>query len=36
MAYTLVEVDSPVADGVLKNIAAINGVLAVRYLPQSA
>jgi D-3-phosphoglycerate dehydrogenase len=33
MAYTLVDVDSPVADGVLKDIASIDGVLAVRYLP---
>jgi D-3-phosphoglycerate dehydrogenase len=34
MAYTLVDVDSPVADAVLKHIASIEGVLAVRYLPQ--
>jgi len=33
MAYTLVDVDSPVAEPVLKQIAAIDGVLAVRYLP---
>jgi D-3-phosphoglycerate dehydrogenase len=33
MAYTLVDVDSPVADDVLAGIAAIDGVLAVRYLP---
>jgi D-3-phosphoglycerate dehydrogenase len=33
MAYTLVDVDSPVAERVLKQIAAIDGVLAVRYLP---
>jgi D-3-phosphoglycerate dehydrogenase / 2-oxoglutarate reductase len=33
MAYTLVDVDSPVADAVLKDIAAIDGVLAVRWLP---
>ncbi|MBS0445941.1 MAG: phosphoglycerate dehydrogenase [Proteobacteria bacterium] len=33
MAYTLVDVDSPVADGVLAAIAAIEGVLSVRYLP---
>jgi len=36
MAYTLVDVDSPVADGVLKDIAAIDGVLAVRWLPLAA
>jgi len=33
MAYTLVDVDSPVADAVLADIARIHGVLAVRYLP---
>jgi D-3-phosphoglycerate dehydrogenase len=33
MAYTLVDVDSAVADSVLKSIASIDGVLAVRYLP---
>ena len=33
VAYTLVDVDSAVADTVLANIAAIEGVLAVRYLP---
>jgi D-3-phosphoglycerate dehydrogenase len=33
VAYTLVDVDSAVADSVLANIAAIEGVLAVRYLP---
>jgi len=36
MAYTLVDVDSPVGDAVLKHIASIEGVLAVRYLPQPA
>jgi D-3-phosphoglycerate dehydrogenase / 2-oxoglutarate reductase len=35
MAYTLVDVDSPVADAVLADIARIEGVLAVRYLPAS-
>jgi D-3-phosphoglycerate dehydrogenase len=34
MAYTLVDVDSPVADEALAAIAAIHGVLAVRWLPQ--
>ena len=34
MAYTLVDVDSAVAPGVLAELAAISGVLAVRYLPQ--
>ena len=33
MAYTLVDVDSPVPDEITQRIAAINGVLAVRYLP---
>jgi D-3-phosphoglycerate dehydrogenase / 2-oxoglutarate reductase len=34
MAYTLVDVDSPVEAQVLSSLAAIDGVLAVRYLPQ--
>ena len=33
MAYTLVDVDSPVSAGVTDGIAAIQGVLSVRYLP---
>ncbi len=33
MAYTLVDVDSPVGEHVLAAIAAIGGVLVVRYLP---
>ena len=33
MAYTLVDVDSPVAAGALSQIEAIDGVLSVRYLP---
>jgi D-3-phosphoglycerate dehydrogenase / 2-oxoglutarate reductase len=33
MAYTLVDVDSPVAEPVLAGLRAIEGVLAVRYLP---
>ena len=33
MAYTLVDVDSPVADAVLADIRTIDGVLAVRSLP---
>ena len=33
MAYTLVDVDSPVSREVIAKIAAIEGVLAVRYLP---
>ncbi|HTT38278.1 MAG TPA: phosphoglycerate dehydrogenase [Burkholderiales bacterium] len=33
MAYTLVDVDSPVPDAVLHEVAAIQGVLMVRYLP---
>lgn len=33
MAYTLVDVDSIVPDSVVKELCAISGVLAVRYLP---
>ncbi|MEX0960238.1 MAG: phosphoglycerate dehydrogenase [Burkholderiales bacterium] len=33
MAYTLVDVDSPVPDAVIRDIVAISGVLGVRYLP---
>ena len=33
MAYTLVDVDSPVGAAVLSRLAAIDGVLSVRYLP---
>jgi D-3-phosphoglycerate dehydrogenase len=33
MAYTLVDVDSPVPDAVIRELCAIRGVLAVRYLP---
>jgi D-3-phosphoglycerate dehydrogenase len=33
VAYTLVDVDSAVAPGVLASLAAIDGVLSVRYLP---
>ncbi len=33
MAYTLVDVDSAVSDAVVAKIAAIKGVLTVRYLP---
>ena len=33
MAYTLVDVDSPVSQQVLDEIAAITGVLMARYLP---
>jgi D-3-phosphoglycerate dehydrogenase len=35
MAYTLVDVDSPVGDAVLDHLRGIEGVLAVRYLPDS-
>ncbi len=34
MAYTLVDVDSAVGDGVLDSLRSITGVLAVRYLPE--
>jgi D-3-phosphoglycerate dehydrogenase len=33
MAYTLVDVDSPVEDDVVSAIAAIDGVLSVRAIP---
>jgi D-3-phosphoglycerate dehydrogenase len=33
LAYTLVDVDSAVPDAVIAELAAIKGVLAVRYLP---
>jgi D-3-phosphoglycerate dehydrogenase / 2-oxoglutarate reductase len=33
MAYTLVDVDSPVSDAVMAGLKGIEGVLAVRYLP---
>jgi D-3-phosphoglycerate dehydrogenase len=33
MAYTLVDADSPVPNEVIKDLAALNGVLSVRYLP---
>ncbi len=36
MAYTLVDVDSPVSGGVIEAIQSIHGVLAVRYLPGDA
>jgi D-3-phosphoglycerate dehydrogenase len=35
MAYTLVDVDSPVNEGLVEALARIKGVLAVRYLPSS-
>ena len=35
MAYTLVDVDSPASDAVMAALRAIDGVLAVRYLPQA-
>ncbi len=35
MAYTLVDVDSPVNEVVLEAIRAVTGVLAVRYLPDA-
>jgi D-3-phosphoglycerate dehydrogenase len=34
MAYTLVDVETPVSPAVLAELRAIQGVLAVRYLPQ--
>jgi D-3-phosphoglycerate dehydrogenase len=35
MAYTLVDVDSPASEPVLQALRAIDGVLAVRYLPHA-
>ena len=35
MAYTLVDVDSPAGDSVMAALRAIDGVLAVRYLPDT-
>jgi len=35
MAYTLVDVDTPVSDAVLGELRAIGGVLGVRYLPDT-
>lgn len=35
MAYTLVDIDSPASEAALAEIRAIEGVLAVRYLPHS-
>jgi D-3-phosphoglycerate dehydrogenase len=35
MAYTLVDVDSPVGAAVLSRLASIDGVLSVRYLPSA-
>jgi D-3-phosphoglycerate dehydrogenase / 2-oxoglutarate reductase len=35
MAYTLVDVDSAAGDGVMAALKSIEGVLAVRYLPQA-
>jgi len=36
MAYTLVDVDSPVPEEAIKELCAIKGVLSVRYLPVEA
>jgi D-3-phosphoglycerate dehydrogenase len=35
MAYTLVDVDSPVNSALIGELAKIKGVLAVRYLPSA-
>ncbi|MGE5526341.1 MAG: phosphoglycerate dehydrogenase [Rhodospirillaceae bacterium] len=35
MAYTVVDVDSPANDALISRLAAIPGVLALRYLPQA-
>ena len=35
MAYTLVDVDSPVGDAVLDSLRAIDGVLSVRAIPST-
>ena len=36
MAYTLADVDTPVAETVLKELRAVHGVLNVRYLADAA
>jgi D-3-phosphoglycerate dehydrogenase len=36
MAYTIVDADSPVPQGVVDELGELNGVLAVRYLPVAA
>jgi D-3-phosphoglycerate dehydrogenase len=36
MAYTLVDVDSPIEDAVIRAIAAIDGVLSIRAIPAEA
>jgi D-3-phosphoglycerate dehydrogenase len=36
MAYTLVDADTPVPDGVVEELCELDGVLAVRYLPVDA
>jgi D-3-phosphoglycerate dehydrogenase / 2-oxoglutarate reductase len=36
MAYTLVDVDSPVDESLVRSIAAIEGVLSVRAIPVDA
>jgi len=36
MAYTLVDADSAVDDGLIRSIAAIEGVLSVRAVPEAA
>ena len=33
MAYTLVDADSPVPDGIVEELCQLDGVLEVRYLP---
>jgi D-3-phosphoglycerate dehydrogenase len=36
MAYTLVDVDSPVSEGIVESLAGIGGVLSVRAIPAEA
>ncbi len=36
MAYTLVDVDSPVVPQIVEALARIDGVLSVRYVPEHA
>jgi D-3-phosphoglycerate dehydrogenase len=33
MAYTLVDIDSPVSENVIEDLSRITGALLVRYLP---
>jgi D-3-phosphoglycerate dehydrogenase len=36
LAYTLVDVDGPIPDGIVERIAGIEGVLSMRVIPDAA